>query len=476
MRGTCTWLAMVCIAGTLSSCAPAPSPRQAVETMPEKQFVSVEWTADPPAAGEQETGKLYVAKQVAQPPRINGVLDDPCWQEADVLTGFTKFRVEGDPLADVQTHARIAFSDDTLYVGLTCDEPNIAGLRAKATSDLGAVWYDDCVELWLDVNYERHHSYHILVNPMATVFDTQEWDDVLDDLRTGTKKVVYHDNPAWNSGCDAKAVKGTDAWTVEMAVPVASMGVREMIRGGRWGLNVARTRRSGGGRWLSTWTGVFVSPISRFGTLQLGKGNFDVRVLSRGSECEGGSHVELRVENLTDVARDLKVELKAISAGKTRERVKVKVPARETKMMKVPYRLDGVGQDYVLALDAWDAGTKEKVLSRRYEGTVPEVLGVSLTNPELYLGEQTEMDGGLVVRLGDADLPEAELIVEVINEGKQTIAAQRISGVRPKASMTFDIAELKKEGTYRLRVSLLGGDGEMIARKQAPFTLTESPF
>ena len=474
MRTVCCCFLAASIVGVLTSCAPFPSPAGALETVPEQQFVSVEWAPAATAAASDAT-KLYVAPGTDQPPKLDGVLDDPCWKAAPVLTGLT---MEGKP-ADVQMQTNFVFDEARLYVGFKCDEPNMAGLAAACKTRDGNVWYDDCVELWLDINYDRRRSYHFLFNPIGTVLDLRERDEEVGDLaarRAGSKKVVHHQDEKWNSGCTAKTAKGKDFWTVEVAIPVGPMGSDEIIRGSRWGLNVARARRSGGTCALSTWTGVFVSPISRFGTLQFDRSDCDFGVVSLGNLSVGKNFLVLRVKNLTKAAKRIDVHVSATAAQTTHQHTQVALAVGETKDTRVPYTLHGVGSRFALALHARDAETKERILSRRYEGIVPDVLNLKLNTPQLYLGEQNEVKGHLVVNLGDAELPNSSISLELVDDNGRVIAADAIAGLKSEAVMTLNIANLKEEGDYRLRARVLDRSKRCLAQKEVPFNLIEPPF
>lgn len=469
-------LFLISLVAIVSGCAPDARTRCDVsKARPGKRLMKVEWLPEPATKAAPGPTKLYVARGTDQPPKLDGVLDDPCWKAAPVLTGLT---VEGK-LADVQMEAKFAFAENILYAGFKCDEPNMAGLAAAATAHDGTVWYDDCVELWLDINYSRGRSYHLLFNPIGTVLDLREWDEEVGDpaaRRAGSRKVVHHQVEKWNSGCTAKTARGKDFWTVEVAIPVGPMGSDAIIRGSQWGLNVARARRSGGTFELSTWTGVFVSPIYRFGTLQFDKSDCEFEVVSLGNLSVGKNLLELRVRNLTKAAKRIDLRVSASSTEKTLEHIQVAVAAGETKDATVAYTLHGVGSRFVLALEARDVETKERVFSRRYEGAIPEVLHLKLKTPQLYLGEQQEMKGHLAVKLGDAELPNSSLSVELMGDKGNVIAADTVVALQSRGLMTFNIADLRLEGNYRIRATVLDRSKRRLAQKEISFNLVEPPF
>jgi len=138
--------------------------------------------------------------------------------------------------------------------------------------------------------------------------------------------------------------------------------------------------------------------------------------------------------------------------------------------------LRGVGTDFVLLLDARDAATEMRVFSRRYDGTVPDVLHLKLDAPQLYLGEQKEVKGQVAVKLGDAELPGASLSLELIDEQDEVIGADTVAGLQSRGTITFNIADAEEEGDYRIKARVLDGAKRRLAEKEISFNLVEPPF
>ena len=210
-----------------------------------------------------------LAARAGVPPQVDGLLNDKCWEKAEAITDFVVYQADNE-LDPVQTQARIAFTRDALYVGIRCEEPSMGGLLQLCKKHDGAVWGDDSVELWFDTKNDRTSAYHLIINPLGTVYDEKLWDEEVADpkARAGAKKRVRRDDMKWNSGCLVKVHKGKDSWTIEARIPAKSMGIDAIASGNEWGFNIGRTRRSGFVCQMSSWTGVFTSPFAKFGTLR----------------------------------------------------------------------------------------------------------------------------------------------------------------------------------------------------------------
>ena len=435
--------------------------------------------AEPTTTNNTVEPKLfYTAPQANRPPEIDGVLDDPCWNTAPVMSNFVVYQNESI-LARVPTSARIAFTRDAIYLGFMCTEPKMNTLRTAATKRDGNVWHDDCVELWLDVNYNRRSTFHFLFNSLGTVCDLREWDQEVDDplaIQAGAKKIIHKGEVEWNGPCEVKTSKGKDFWTVEVAIPARSLGVEQIIPGSRWGLNAARTRRSGGAYELSSWSGVFVTPISRFGAIQLGQSDYDFKFMSLGNQALGNNVLVLSVANRTNTAKQLRIKVEAVSGKNTRETKNLNLAAGEKKQIALPYTLSNPGRAYSLTVAGTDLASREKVLFRKYEGIVPRVMSFKLNSPELYIGEQKEMKGAVTINLGDADMAASFLSFELFNGQNELLRRNRLGQPHANGILTFTIADLKKEDDYSLRVELFDEKGHSLAHDKAVFHLMEAPF
>ncbi len=193
---------------------------------------------------------LATVGKTDKPPAIDGKLDDACWQAgaSAVLSNFVL--PDMSALATVQTEARLCYDAQKLYLGVRCEEPNIASLRAYSKTRDEAVWRDDCIEIFLDANHDRKSYYHVIVNSLGTIFDASEPGD-----------------ESWNAAIEAKASVGDDSWTAELAIPFADLGGAPEV-GAIWGFNLGRERYAGEEN-LSIWSPTYAKfhEPDRFGEI-----------------------------------------------------------------------------------------------------------------------------------------------------------------------------------------------------------------
>lgn len=200
------------------------------------------------------------AARTATPPAIDGVLDEPAWSETAWTSGFTlagKADPEGQP-AVVQTRFKVLVDDTAVYVGVECDEPQVDQLKANTPWRDGALWQDDCVEVFFDPGNEGRYYHQVMVNARGTIYDCHNADYGLVHSRL------------WNGAFEAAGHVDREAkkWSVELAIPFGAIVLGESA-GSAWKWNVARERQAGGATEFSSWApmrGNFHEP-RRFGTL-----------------------------------------------------------------------------------------------------------------------------------------------------------------------------------------------------------------
>jgi len=155
-----------------------------------------------PARGADEPPQLQ-AVAVAQAPTIDGVLDDPCWQQATRVEGF--WREDVDAPEPERTEAWICQDERGIYVAFRCHDSTPENIRAAQRKRQGSMWRDDHVGLWLDVENAGRSFYGFTVNPLGTQSDR---------VPGGSSEKIE-----WRGDWRAAARVDAEGWTAEIAVP-----------------------------------------------------------------------------------------------------------------------------------------------------------------------------------------------------------------------------------------------------------------
>ncbi len=163
---------------------------------------SIAAPATPPAVWARQT---FSVAACAEPPRIDGTLDDLCWRSATRASGF--YRYGGGIASAQQTEAWICADRTHLYFAFHCLDSRPDLIRTSMTQRNGNTNHDDFIGMDIDSQGSRHGFSTFIVTARGTQYET---------LEGGTA-----DNITW-AGDWKTAVKRTkDGWNCEISIPYA---------------------------------------------------------------------------------------------------------------------------------------------------------------------------------------------------------------------------------------------------------------
>ena len=165
------------------------------------------------------------AMKVGGQPKLDGVLDDPCWKQA-VAQPF-KMATTGAPMDPAKaTTVQAVWTDEGVTFGFKLTEPDMAHIRALTTEHDQDVYADDCIEMFLDPQGQRRKYYQIVANSHGAIYD-------------GTAEGAQ-----WNAkGTEAVAMREDGYWTLEIHVPFSDFPDAAPTKiGSVWYANFTRSR------------------------------------------------------------------------------------------------------------------------------------------------------------------------------------------------------------------------------------------
>ena len=209
-------------------------------------------------AEEGEVLKVICASRAETPPTIDGTLDDPCWQKAEIRGDFTG-PGSGLPLSR-RTTMRALYDQDNLYFGFEVFwddvellKKGIAAIKEKYPVIQEGVWmkewqYENVygMELFIDPGAGGRNYYQLLFNAAGQ--------------RIGNYKGLL-DN--FNIQPEVKGVIRGNCWSVELRY-----SAKNLKAGQEWGLNVCRNDDTYYGIWKQVH-GAYGNP-KLFGRLVIG--------------------------------------------------------------------------------------------------------------------------------------------------------------------------------------------------------------
>lgn len=154
------------------------------------------------------------AIRTAEPITVDGRLEEAVWSSTPRIEHFVDWRQLR--LESLETVGRLAHDDRTLYVAMECFDPKPAEISAAMP---GADQYRLCdsVEVLVVPRTGSNQFAHWIVDSLGTVFDAHT-------EKTVDGRISY--TAKWNGGAQAKAMRLSDRWTVELAIPLADIGMR----------------------------------------------------------------------------------------------------------------------------------------------------------------------------------------------------------------------------------------------------------
>ena len=145
------------------------------------------------------------AHRTAQPPTIDGRLDDPAWQDAPAAESFTqKFPDEGHAPSE-HTRVRVLYDDDALYIGFECEQQSVP-VVARLTRRDRQVEADN-VSIAIDTRRDGSSAFSFSVNAAGVLGDSILFNDT-------------DSSPDWDENWDARTARTPRGWSAEFRIPL----------------------------------------------------------------------------------------------------------------------------------------------------------------------------------------------------------------------------------------------------------------
>ena len=184
------------------------------------------------------TGRPRVtARRAAEPPTIDGQLDDAIWQQATRITEFVQqCPVEGQPATE-DTEVWVAFDSTHLYVGMHAHYSDPGMVRANRVDRDRASFSDDTISVYLDTFLDQQRAFVFTLNGYGV-----QGDSLMGGGGGGGFRGVPQGDRSWDALFDSGGTLVDDGWTAEMAIPFKSLRYPSG-EAHRWGFQIARSIR-----------------------------------------------------------------------------------------------------------------------------------------------------------------------------------------------------------------------------------------
>jgi len=196
--------------------------------------------------------KVGAAAKTDGPIKVDGALNEPVWQRADVLTDFIVWG-STDPSGFV-TKIRLVHDGKDIYVGMECVQ-DTRRLVVEAAPRDGNTWKDDSIEIFVNKGMDSAPHAQFILNAAGAFFDQYD----KDGSQSYAERLSHNFNASWG----AKIFP--DKWTGEVRIPLQELGITpapdSLIR-----MNFVRNAHEGKETRISAWFSslrAHADPLSR---------------------------------------------------------------------------------------------------------------------------------------------------------------------------------------------------------------------
>ena len=177
------------------------------------------------------------AVRIETPPKIDGKLDDVCWQNSAKTGELIQFEPQNGEPATQPTTIYLAYDANNLYVAFECFKNNMDKLSANLTRRDSFFFSDDHVEVLLDTFLDGRNCYAFALNPLGTQTDRRLINEG-SNRRTGQSMIGTA--ISWDCDWQGQASEETDKWMAEFAIPFAELRFSKDTEIATWGINFWR--------------------------------------------------------------------------------------------------------------------------------------------------------------------------------------------------------------------------------------------
>jgi hypothetical protein len=163
--------------------------------------------------------------RVEQRIKVDGVLDEPIWQQAWSMTLDYEVRPGENTPAPILTEVFVMHDANRLFVGFRAHDPDPGAIRAHL-ADRDEAWADDWVGVVLDTFNDERRNYLFIVNPLGVQSDNIE--------------VEAMGQSPWDGIWKSAATITDWGWSAELEIPFSTLRFQRSAVPQVWGFDAIR--------------------------------------------------------------------------------------------------------------------------------------------------------------------------------------------------------------------------------------------
>ncbi|MAM71192.1 MAG: hypothetical protein CMP91_08640 [Gammaproteobacteria bacterium] len=169
--------------------------------------------------------KSLTITRTAQPPVIDGILDDAVWQQLPGISDFHQVNPVDQGTPTQESIFYITYDDDYFYLGARLYDSNPEAITSRVMIQGQSLRFDDNVHLILDTFNNDRTGFRFITNPNA----------IRDD---GVFESPTSYNIDWSGIWLVESSINDQGWTTEMAIPFTTLNFDPETD--TWGINFER--------------------------------------------------------------------------------------------------------------------------------------------------------------------------------------------------------------------------------------------
>jgi len=261
---------------------------------------------------------------------VDGVLDEAEWTAAEAVDGFLQTDPREGAPPSARTIIRVLAGARAVAIGIVCEDPDPAGLVSFSVRRDAPLGSEDHVRVVIGPFLDGRSGYVFAVNPGGARYDGL--------IEPGGED----ENPDWDGIWEAATARTAGGWSVEISIPIHSLGFKPGLR--EWHFNVQRRlqRRLETVRWASAARQFQDTQTSRAGLLtglpefSLGAGLAVRPALTGGAGVPGvGRRAVAEFQPSVDVTQRLGANMLASLTVNT-DFAETEVDTRRTNLTRFP--------------------------------------------------------------------------------------------------------------------------------------------
>ncbi|RZK09673.1 MAG: hypothetical protein EOO46_13125, partial [Flavobacterium sp.] len=186
---------------------------------------------------QQPSQKQLSAKRTTASIKIDGLIDELAWKEAQPATNFVEWRPNAGAAENPtnKTIVYLLYDNTSVYIGGYCYERTMDSVSRELIGR-DRVGVNDFVGVIFDTYNDKINGFGFYVTPYGEQYDAKY-------------STTNGEDDSWNGVWDSEAKIHDDGWSFEMRIPYSALRFVSSANQS-WGLNITRRRNKTGQQYM----------------------------------------------------------------------------------------------------------------------------------------------------------------------------------------------------------------------------------